>query len=166
MIIRSLQPPDAEAYVALRREALLDSPLAFAASPEDDLAGSVESFLSQLKQVPDAVIFGAFSPELAGITGLYRDRHVKARHKMHLWGMYVTPTHRGRGTATELLQAGIEHAGSLSGIDWVQLSVTSAAPGARRLYERAGFQLWGTEPDSLRQAGGSVIEHHLVLRLD
>jgi len=43
--------------------------------------------------------------------------------------------------------------------------VTERAPEARRLYERAGFELWGTEPDALRHAGESVTEYHLALYL-
>jgi RimJ/RimL family protein N-acetyltransferase len=79
--------------------------------------------------------------------------------------MYVAPSHRGKGIAAELMQGVIQHARSLPGVSWVLLSVSSAAPGARRLYERLGFQLWGTEPDALRYEGQSVVENHMALRL-
>ena len=79
--------------------------------------------------------------------------------------MYVTPAFRRQGLAAALLAAAIAHARTLPGVDWLHLSVTSAAPDARRLYERAGFQLWGSEPDALRVDGQMVDEHHLALRL-
>ena len=41
-----------------------------------------------------------------------------------------------------------------------------AAPEAGRLYERAGFERWGTEPNALQHDGRSVAEHHMLLRLD
>ncbi len=41
--IRTLNGDDAEALAELRRQALIDSPLAFLASPEDDFASSIES---------------------------------------------------------------------------------------------------------------------------
>ena len=41
-MIRQLRTDDAAAYVKLRREMLIDSPLAFASSPSDDLFGSLE----------------------------------------------------------------------------------------------------------------------------
>lgn len=123
---------DLESYVALRREALLDTPLAFAASPDDDLASSVSDLAAQLKKAPDWMIFGAFEERLIGTAGLIRDRHLKAAHKMHLWGMYVTPAARRRGVAARLLQAAIEHARA-EGIEWIFLGVTAAAPEARRL---------------------------------
>lgn len=164
-MIRAITEADVEAYVALRREALADTPLAFASSPDDDFASTADSLRSQLVKAPDWVIFGAFDDALAGSCGLIRDRHVKAMHKMHLWGMYVTPSHRGRGLGEQLLAAAIDHARSLSGVDWIFLGVTSAAPAARRLYERAGFEIWGTEPDALRAGNSSVVEHRMALRL-
>ena len=164
-MIRALREDEADSFAELRRRALLDAPLTFASSPEDDAACSPDAVREQLRRGPDAVILGAFDPHLVGCVGLYRDRHVKSAHKMHLWGMYVAPERRGRGVGAALLTAAIAHARSVSGIAWVQLCVTSAATDARRLYERAGFVVWGTEPDALRQGGTSVVDHHMALRV-
>lgn len=168
--VRALREEDAEAYVELRQEALREAPLAFAASPESDFVGSPEAVRAQLRRAPEWAILGAFEDErlgrLIGAVGLFRDRHPKSAHKAHLWGMYVTPGHRRQGIAAELLDAAIRHARSLPGLARVSLSVTAAAPGARRLYERAGFEVWGTEPDALRHDGKSVAEHHMALRLE
>ena len=164
-MIRALTDADLEAYVALRREALLDTPMAFAASPDDDFASNADTLREQLKKAPDWILFGAFDERVIGSCGLIRDRHIKSAHKMHLWGMYVTPSHRGRGVGDQLLAAAIEHARSVSGVCWIFLGVTSVASAARRLYERAGFEIWGTEPDALRDGNSSVVEHRMALRL-
>ena len=164
-MIRELRDHDAEAYVGLRREALLDSPLAFGASLTDDFVSSVEAVRERLRQAPAWVILGAFQPGLVGAVGLFRDHHVKSSHKVHLWGMYVVPGHRRQGIAAHLLQAALRHSRLLPGVSWVHLSVSSAAPGARRLYERTGFEVWGTEPEALRHDGQSVVEHHMALHL-
>lgn len=166
MKVSILSPQDAEAYAEMRRESLLDSPLAFASSPDDDIVSSAEAAREQLGRAPDSVIFGAFQPGLVGSVGLYRDRHVKASHKAHLWGMYVVPANRRQGVASRLLDAAIRHAASSAGVAWVELSVSSATPGAQRLYERAGFRLWGTEPDALRHDGRTVVLHHMGLALE
>jgi secondary thiamine-phosphate synthase enzyme len=97
--------------------------------------------------------------------GLMRDRHVKASHKAQVWGMYVEPGRRGRGVGAGLLRAALQHAGTLAGVSSIHLSVTSAAVEARRLYERAGFEVWGTEPDALRHEGRAVVEYHMALPL-
>ena len=112
------------------------------------------------------MLFGAFEDDaLAGSAGIFRARHPKAAHRMQLWGMYVAPEHRGRGLGTHLLDAAIAHARSLRGIAWIDLGVTTAAEAARRLYERAGFTMWGTQRDALRAEGHGVDEHHMALPL-
>jgi ribosomal protein S18 acetylase RimI-like enzyme len=165
-VIRHLQVDDAEAYLELRRQALLEAPGAFMASAEDDLVATAEAVREQLRRAPDTVIVGAFRERLVGIVGLYRDRHLKAAHTAHLWGMYVAPEARRLGIGAQLLAAALEHARTLPGVSRVDLSVSSAAPVARRLYERAGFRVWGSEPDALRAAGESLVEHHMALRLE
>lgn len=157
-MIRRLREEDLEAYVTLRRASLLDTPLAFAASPESD-------FVSTVDAARQALIFGAFDGDaIVGCVGLIRDRHPKAAHKAHVWGMYVAPSHRGRGVGRALLEFAIAHARSL-GVEWLHLGVTDAANEARRLYERAGFVAWGREPDALRHAGVSVDEQRMALDL-
>jgi ribosomal protein S18 acetylase RimI-like enzyme len=164
--IRHLGAEDAATYAAFRRAALQDSPLSFMSSPEDDSACSADAVRERLQNgPPNSIIIGAFGPDLVGTLGLYRDHHIKAAHKVHLWGMHVLPTHRRQGIGARLLDAAIQHVRSLPGITIVRLSVSSTAPNAQRLYERAGFCLWGTEPDSLRHNGQSATEYHMVLRL-
>jgi ribosomal protein S18 acetylase RimI-like enzyme len=165
-MIRRLGESDAEAYVKLRREALLDSPLAFVSSPEDDMAASVGAVREQLRKGDDSVLFGAFAPDLVGAVGLYRDRHVKAAHKVHIWGMYVAPAARRQGLAAELLAAVLRHARSMHGVSWAHLCVSETASEAKRLYERAGYRVWGTQPDALRHGGRTVSEDHMALCLE
>lgn len=165
-MIRYLQEEDVEAFVVLRHEALLDTPLAFAASPEDDVASSPEAVREHLRRAPSSVILGAFRPHLVGVVGINRDRQVKAAHKAHVWGAYVIPSHRRQGIGAELLAAALRHARTLPGVSWVHLSVSASTPTAQRLYERAGFKVWGTEPEGLCHDGRTVAEHHMALRLD
>lgn len=159
VLIRPLSEADLGAYAELRRRALAEEPLAFAASPETDV-------VVQIGKAPDWMLFGAFEGALlAGSVGLIRSRHPKASHKMHLWGMYVLPTHRRQGIATRLLEAAITHARSTPGVEWIQLGVTDDAADARRVYARAGFVVWGVEVDALRFEGRAVAEEHMALRV-
>ena len=165
MKIRLLTPDDAEEYAALRRESLLDSPLAFTSSPEDDNASSAAHVRDMLSRGPESVILGAFSDRLVGMVGMYRERHLKRAHKMYIWGMYVAPAERGSGVALQLMEAAVAHARTVRGIACIDLSVNSTAPGAQRVYERAGFRVWGSEPDALRYHGQITVEHHMSLQL-
>ena len=162
-MIRELATEDVEAYAVMRRAALVESPLSFSASVADDFVSSPEAVRRELDRAPESTIFGAFRPELVGAVGIFRDRRVKASHKAHVWGMYVVPTHRRQGIGSELLDATLNHARKLKGVSCIYLSVSSAAPEARVLYERAGFQIWGTEPDALSYNGQTVAEYHMAL---
>jgi len=165
-MIRALGEEDFDAYIALRQQALRECPLSFSASAEDDFASSHDSLRQQLALAPDWVIFGAFDRgALAGSVGLFRQRRVKTAHRAQIWGMYVAPAYREHGFGARLLDAAIARARALPGIAWIDLDVTTAASAARRPYERAGFQVWGTRRDALRLEGHAVEEHHMSLQI-
>lgn len=158
MNVRPLRTTDTGAYRELRAESLLDTPLAFSASPGDDVMQQ-----RLIEPTSGWILFGAFDGErLVGAAGFLRESRRKAAHKAHLWGMYVTPSHRQRGIGGMLLEAVVEHARATR-VEWLHLGVSTDA--ARRLYERAGFVAWGTERDALRHDGLSADEVRMALRL-
>ena len=162
---RKLRIEDAAALMALRREALESEPLAFAASPADDIMRDLQSVRALLGNDEGRASFGQFEGNaLVGMVGLLRASPVKHRHKATIVGMFVLPRARNRGNGRALLDAATAHARGW-GIAQVQLSVTDAVPAAKRLYERAGFREWGREPRALYWNGRFVDEHHLVLDL-
>jgi RimJ/RimL family protein N-acetyltransferase len=166
MKVRALAPDDAPLPIALRREALSSSPLAFGASLDDDRGLSLELMRSSLANVAGSAVLGAFDGEaLVGMAGIMRLEKLKSRHRAMIWGMFVTPAARRRGLGAALLNAAIDHARSWPGVVQVQLSVFETAEEARRLYRRAGFREWGVEPRALQWEGRFVAEHHLVLDL-
>lgn len=163
--IRKLSAADAAAFVALRRVALETEPLAFGASAEDDVGLVLESVRAFLGDHEAQAVFGLFDgADLVGSVGLIRASKVKQRHKGIVWGMYVRPRARNAGVGRALLEAAIQHARGW-GLDRVQLSVTEAAPAAKRLYEAAGFRSWGRERRALQWGGRFVDEDHMALDL-
>jgi len=164
-LVHRLTEDDAAAYVELRTRMLAETPLAFGASPGHDFMGSVEAVREQLSHGDESAIYGGFAPGLVASIGIYREDRPKTRHKMHVWGAYVAPPHRGRGLGSRLLETVIEHARAVPGVMVLHISVTDAASAARHLYERAGFEPWGSEPEALRHEGRVVAEHHMLLRL-
>jgi RimJ/RimL family protein N-acetyltransferase len=161
---RRLRPDDGAAFFALRRQSLEHAPLAFWSSPEDDRASTVDASIEMLRN--GSVIFGAFDGDaLVGVVGLFREPHVKRRHKMGLWGMYVTESHRRRGLGQALANNAIEHCRQTPEVRWLMLGVTRAAPEAKRLYQRLGFVVWGTESEAVEHGGELTDELHMALRL-
>ena len=161
--VRQLGPKDVDEYVALRRESLQDSPLAFAASPETD-RGASPDFIREDLTNPRSAIFGAFDPDLFGVAGIVASKG-KSSHTAHIWGMYVKPVHRGAGAGRALLEALTHFAAELEAVDQIQLSVAESASAAHGLYLSAGFETWGTEPDGLRHGFASVAVLHMVKKV-
>ena len=164
-MLRRLRSDDATEYIALREEALTLAPLAFEASLGADFASDPATLADHLSGAPERAIFGVFQSRLVGVASVFRARPRKAAHKAYVWGMYVTQSSRRQGHARALLAATIEHARSLSGVVWLHVGVTSAAPEARALYESVGFVRWGAEPDALCYEGETVTEFYLAMQL-
>ncbi len=163
--IRVLTDKDAGEFFRLRCQSLLAVPEAFLASPGDDLVSSEDAARELLRRGLDAAVFGACTDGLHGMLGLYRARHLKCAHKIHLWGMFVLPEWRRQGIGNALLHAAIAHARALQGVSSVHLSVSGATAAAERLYQRAGFAVWGLEPEAIRFDGRSFDEHHMVMKV-
>lgn len=165
--IRQLDRADVEAFVTLRRQGLRSHPLAFGASVEDETGWTPESMVSMFNTRGQSAVFGAVVDErLVGIVGLRRHGARKSEHRAFIWGMYVEPEARRQGVGRQLLAAAIQESRKWRGVLQVQLTVTEAAAGARRLYETSGFRAWGREPRVLCWNGAYADEYHLVLNLD
>lgn len=162
-VVRALEGGDAADFLALRRQALVDHPSAFGASPEDDSLQTEEDVRARLARREDGVVFGAFSNRLAGCAGLFRETKAKSRHKAHLWTMFVAPESRGLGMGRALLRAVVDHAGVMEGVTDIHLGVSDRAVGARALYEGFGFVTWGVEPRALQTQGVDVSVRHMAM---
>ena len=164
--IVALGPEHTEAFHALRREGLQDTPAAFGSSPEDDRARELPECRRILSGETGSTVFGALLPggALIGIVGLARPTQVKARHHAMIWGMFVSSRHRRLGAGRALMQAAITRARE-GGAACVQLAVSDKTVAARRLYESLGFVIWGREPMALFVDGEFVDEHHMALDL-
>jgi RimJ/RimL family protein N-acetyltransferase len=161
--IRRLTRDDVDAYRAIRLEALTVSPESYGTAPEAFAARSRESVEVQLGQM---AIFGAFDAEgtLSGIVAYGRDDGEREGHRGWLMQVYVQPTLRGTGASLALIEAAVDHARG----EVIQLHLmvgTHNAP-AIRLYEKAGFKTYGTDPRCLLVNGRYIDEHMMVRFLD
>jgi len=159
---RILVPEDVRIFRSIRLEGLSRHPDSFASALEEEAPQPMSEHAGRLQRNS---VFGAFTDaQLVGVTGFARAPHVKQRHKGYLWGMYVRPKARGMGVGAALLEVVIDHARTK--VSLIQLSVAAPNDIARRLYERHGFQRYGTEPDALRIGEHSIDEILMVKRLD
>ncbi len=167
MQVRELNRSDAEQYYELRLEALLTNPDAFITTYEQE------------KQKPDPITttgerlenetsrtFGLFVAEkLAGVATLIRDTHPKFAHKANIVAMYISPDHRRKGGAEQLIKELIQFAKAIE-LEVLHLSVVTNNHPAKHLYEKIGFQTYGTERRAIKLTDRYLDEDHMELFLE
>lgn len=165
-VVRQLTVADVDAYRALRLAALADAPDAFGDSLEAARARPPVYWRNLLNGEPDRVFFGAFAGEqMIGTMNIARATGEKLRHKCMLYGVYVASEGRGTGTGRALMEAVIARARA-TGVLQIGLGVGVHNEAAKRLYERAGFVAYGTEPRALHVDGIFIDEIMMVKHLD
>lgn len=145
---------------------LKESPTAFGSDYEQAAAQPDSHFQDRTHDDPDNFIMAAWQEdELIGTAGGLHDTDNKRRHIGTIWGMYVLPAYRRRGLGDTLLKAALERLQQLPELELIQLSVTVGNASALKLYEHAGFEIYGREPSALKVDGVDYDEFHLSLRL-
>lgn len=156
--VRRLLPAEAETFRAIRLEALVTCPEAFATTYAMQAADPPGYFAETLR---GAAVFGAFrGEEIVGMAGLRREPGERKQHKGVLWGMYVRPAAQGLGLGRALVRAVLEHA--RGEVEQVQLLVVTDNLRAVRLYESEGFVSYGLERRALKQSERYLDEYHMV----
>ena len=119
----------------------------------------------QARWAMDEVFAGAATDvQLAGLVVYYRDTGERETHRGWLLQVYLKPELRGTGAALAMIEAAVEHARS----EVIQLHLMVGAHNAPaiRLYEKAGFTTYGTDPRCLYVNGRYIDEHMMVRFLD
>ena len=161
--IRRLSADDLAGFRAIRLDALKDSPEAFGSSYEETRAQPDSYFAGFIDKL---AVFGAFAGngEQMGVVAFARRTGVKGQHAGDMISMYVRPEMRGTGCALRLIETLLDHA--RGEVIQVHLGVGTYNAPAIRLYQKAGFEIYGTEPRALFVNGRYIDEHQMVRFLD
>ncbi|MFC4322004.1 GNAT family N-acetyltransferase [Litchfieldia salsa] len=166
MIIRQLNPTDAEDYLSIRLEALKDSPYAFASSYEEERNQSVEKYKSSFNTQSNAITFGAYEDsQLVGVVTLVKEQLLKLSHRANIVAMYIKPEKRGYGIGKALVSHVIEQANNINSIEQIYLTVVTTNVSAKKLYASCGFEVFGEEKRALKFNNTYYDEEHMVLYL-
>ncbi len=156
MRIRTLTPSDASQYRELMLEAYALAADAFTTTAEER---ALEPESWWVKRIADpkglGASFGAIDGErLVGTAAIEYSAKSKLKHAALIIGMYVRESARGKRIGKALLLAAMSHASQRPGTEVVTLTVTEGNAPAVRLYESAGFQVWGLQPMAIATPSG------------
>jgi GNAT superfamily N-acetyltransferase len=150
---------DWEDLRAIRLEALSDTPDAFGST----YAESARWSDAQWKNAASTRLYYLADRDgrvVGMVSGGFNDGYPGTRW---LYGMYVTPSERGTGTANRLVRS-IEEWARLHGVDEIYLHVTTSVPRARAFYEKVGFRATGESFEMDRDKTLTLIT--MVKRID
>jgi RimJ/RimL family protein N-acetyltransferase len=147
--IRPAQEADAQAFRALRLEALHNHPEAFSADYSVNFSQPATFWTDRLRSLGNEgmIFFAVHTEKLIAMTGILRGNSPKSRHSANIWGVYVQPEWRGLRIADAMINQCIEWAREHE-IKIIKLGVVTTNTAAIRCYERCGFQVYGTEPQA------------------
>jgi len=166
--LRPIEIDDFSRFIKLQSEALLHAPEVFGSDYhwfESLSTVSKEQRYEKYLNFPYQYLLGAFVDEntLVGMVGFSVDNsQSKTRHKGKLWGLFVSPNHRGQGIATKLVETLISTARDVVQCEQIQLTVGTENQASYLLYLRLGFTVYGTERHSMKLVGGYADEFLMV----
>lgn len=157
--IKTLTPEDWQDWKTIRLEAVRLHPEAFGGSYEDESRHPDDIFKQALQK---NTIFGAYiNNVLVGVAGFFILSSRKTKHRGNLFSMYLKKEYRGQYIAGELVKAVINHAESR--VEQLHCSAVTTNPAAIALYKKYGFEIYGTEPRSLK-VGDHYYDEYLMVR--
>ncbi|MGH8844303.1 MAG: GNAT family N-acetyltransferase [Advenella sp.] len=148
--IAILDADDAGAFRQFRLAALQSAPQAFGSSHAAESAQPLAFFQDRLRT---SKVWAARQHDaIVGTAGLAPWLGVRERHKGYVWGVFVDAHARGQGIAQALLTRLLAYAEQH--YEQVTLSATAVNTPALKLYQQAGFEIYGKEPRSLKDETG------------
>lgn len=168
MRVALLHEADAPAYRALMLEAYERDPDAFTSTVDERASEPLSFWVERIAGAGGrSVVFGGFDgPRLVGSVALEFSARPKTWHKAKVLAMYVVPASRGAGFGRALVEAAIAHAAGRPGLRVLTLTVTEGNPAAIRLYQRCGFEAFGTEPLAIGTPRGYLAKVHMWRAVD
>lgn len=145
-----LDANDAAAFRQFRLTALQDAPQAFGSSYAAESAQPLAFFENRL--CSSKVWAARQGGKIVGTAGLAPWLGVRERHKGFVWGVFVESQVRGQRIAQALLTQLLAYGDQQ--YEQITLSVTAENRPALRLYQQAGFAIYGKEPNALKDETG------------
>jgi len=149
-------------------ESLKVYPDSFGSSYEDQKLKERLGFEEYIEQnVFDKFIVGAFdAARLIGICGFFRKVDAERMNAGEIIQMYVQAKYQSNKIGYLLLQAAIEEAFKIAGIENIELGVFTANKSANTLFDNVGFEEYLFHENHLNDRGVKIGRRLMVLSRD
>lgn len=162
IIFRELNEADASAYQVLRMKALKEEPHAFTRSYDDECTLSNHDFEVHITATDNRFTLGVFDGNnLVACVHFSRPPQSQKRHLGEVTDLYVEPSYRSEDIGKDLLSDCIERATDMPYLAYLDATCSSDSIHAMRLFERAGFEVWGVETNAIHVNGKAVTQLHM-----
>lgn len=137
IMIRQLNANDVDDFRTIRLSALKNSPEMFGSSYAVEATKPLNVFAEVISKY---TIFAAYSQQkIIGVLILDLENDSKNKPQAQLYGFFVELAFRGKGIATQLLQAVIQY--GQQHVIHIMLSVLANNIAAINLYQKLGFKI-------------------------
>lgn len=152
--IITLNPDRWQEVKALRLAALQQDPIAFGSSYEEEVAYDdslwIERATKAFQRDGNITVYAEVDGNLVGMMGAFWSNRIKMGHVASIYGVYVAPSMRRKGVASQLMEVVLEYINDLPHIVKVMLTVNSEQTSAQRLYKKFGFTAIGVSHKDLK----------------
>ena len=127
-------------------------------TPEDET-----NYLRSVKENPRALMIAAFVDGVLAANSGFNPAAPMEKYRLRAeFGISVKRAFWGRGVGSALLEANIEAARS-AGYGQLELEVVTDNVRGIALYEKFGFQIYGTRPKSFAYRDGTYAAEHMMM---
>lgn len=168
VLLRSATPDDAQARIQMLRDVFADSPWLLSTPDEVKPLPEMVAHIQRAAAHPAALAMHAIELDAdgnegktVGSLGLHTGTHRKADHHVDL-GMGLLTPFRGLGLGRAMLEAALDYAAGVPGLEIVYLGVIPENATAAALYRSVGFTEEGRQRGFLKLPGGSRHDHVLM----
>lgn len=161
-----LNSENAQEYLELRKVSEIELPQYVGPSAERELMSGNEGIAKIISSyaLEGTILFGAFSEEkLVGVIAVSRRLSPKFKHRAFIWGMYISNKFRQLKVGALLLSHVKNWAGNHPEVNVLWLQVTESNTPAISFYKKHGFEIYGTEPQSLFTQGEYHNTHYMQI---
>lgn len=143
----------------IRLSALAKAPEMFGSTYDAEIVKPLSFFQNCLSS---STIFGVYHKDkIIGLATLTLEQGIKLSHKAVLSSVFIEPEFQRQGLASALLRTVIAYA--KAHVEQILLTVADGNQSAIQLYEKFGFQIYGTEQKALKNNAEYIDE--LLMKL-